>query len=298
MSRSYAFRQVDVFTDRIFGGNPLAVFTDGRGLSDQEMQAIALEMNLSETTFILPPDDPDYAAKVRIFTPTAELPFAGHPTLGTAWVLARMGVIPPDATEATLELGIGPMKVTFEGTAGNPELIWMHQREAEFGEIIEDPKAVARALNVAPDDLLADMPVQFVSTGLPFLYVALRSAEVVDRARLTSTELAGSVGASGVFMFASEPGSNRAYSRMIATIGGTIWEDPATGSASGPLGAYMVRHGLAGPGDVVDIVSEQGTQMGRQSFVRIRVTTRHGQPGPIDVGGGVVPALEGTLVIP
>ena len=298
MSRSYDFQQVDVFTDHIFGGNPLAVFTDARSLSDAEMQAIALEMNLSETTFVLPPDDPAHAARVRIFTTSTELPFAGHPTVGTAWVLARMGVIPPGDREATLELGIGPTKVTLEGPDGQPETVWMHQRHAEFGEIVEDRAAVAEALNLDPGDLLPDLPVQVGSTGLPFLYVPLRSAEVVDRARLTSTGVANSAGARGVFIFATEPGSNRAYSRMIATMGGTPWEDPATGSASGPLGAYMVRYGLAGPGDKVEIVSEQGTQMGRQSFVHIRVTASEGQPGAIDVGGGVVPALEGRLVLP
>ncbi len=299
MTRAYAFQQVDVFTSRIFGGNPLAVFTDGQGLSDAEMQAIALEMNLSETTFVLPPANPDHAARVRIFTPRAELAFAGHPTVGTAWVLAKLGHIPRDATAATLELGVGPVDVTLQGPPGDPSFIWMHQRPAEFGEVVEDRDAVAGALGVSPDDLAGDLPIQFVSAGLPFLYVPFVSEPAVDRASLSPNGFGGTpIKAGGAFLFHSAPASNRAYSRMIATIGGAVWEDPATGSASGPLGGYLVEYGLATGDGSVEIVSEQGTQMGRQSFVHIRVAMDDRKPGPIDVGGAVVPVLEGRLVIP
>jgi trans-2,3-dihydro-3-hydroxyanthranilate isomerase len=172
----------------------------------------------------------------------------------------------------------------------------MQQGAARFGEIIEDREAVASALGLETGDLANDLPVQVVSTGLPFLYIPLASDESVDRARLAHTGLpASSDGPRGAFIFHSVAGSNRAYSRMIATIGGTIWEDPATGSASGPLGAYLVRYGLAPGEGVVEIMSEQGTQMGRQSFIHLRVRNEGGVPGDVEVGGGVVPVLEGRL---
>ena len=299
MSRAYSLCQVDVFTDRIFGGNPLAVFTDGAGLSTDEMQAIALEMNLSETTFILPPEDPANLAKVRIFTPRAELPFAGHPTVGTAWVLARLGQVEPGRQRITLELGLGPVAVDFEDVGDPGAFIWMNQGTATFGEVLTDRDAIAEALNVEPADLAPDLPIQFVSTGFPFLFVPFATSAAVDRATLSSGGFAGaSTNAGGAFLFHSVPGSDRAYSRMIATIGGGVWEDPATGSASGPLGAYIVEHGLSSRGSSVEIVSEQGTQMGRQSFVHIRVASDGEAPGEISVGGSVVWVFDGTLRIP
>lgn len=299
MTRTYEFKQVDVFTERVFGGNPLAVFLDGRGLSDAEMQAIALEMNLSETTFVLPPDDEAHLARVRIFTPRAELPFAGHPTVGTSWVLARLGRVPQGASEAVLELGIGPIGVTLEGPPDDPSFIWMHQGKAAFGDLVENRESVAEALGLEGDDLAEGLPVQFVSTGVPFLYVPLVSPDAVDRAALSSRGFQGaSVDAGRTFLFHSEPGSMRAYSRMIATIGGAIWEDPATGSASGPLGAYLVEYGLAGGQGSVEIISEQGTRMGRQSFIHIRVAVEAKGPGEVSVGGSVVPVFDGILTMP
>ena len=299
MSRQYAFKQVDVFTRRIFGGNPLAVFTDGAGLTSAEMQAIALEMNLSETTFVLPPEQPGSVAQVRIFTPRAELPFAGHPTVGTAWVLARLGLVPAGQDEITLELGLGPIRVTFEDAADPDAFIWMNQGAATFGEVVTERPAIASALGVESADLAPDLPVQTVSTGLPFLFVPFATAAAVDRATLSSAGFSGAaLDARGAFLFHSAPGSNRAYARMIATIGGGVWEDPATGSANGPLGAYIVAHGLSSGEPLVEIVSEQGTRMGRQSFVHIRVETAAGAPRNISVGGAVVPVVEGVLSLP
>jgi trans-2,3-dihydro-3-hydroxyanthranilate isomerase len=299
MSREYAFKQVDVFTDRIFGGNPLAVFTDGAGLTTDEMQAIALEMNLSETTFVLQPENPGSLAKIRIFTPRAELAFAGHPTVGTAWVLAQMGAIPAGQDQITLDLGLGPIGVDFEDAANSGAFVWMNQGTATFGEIVEDHDEVAKALGVEWHDLARDLPVQFASTGFPFLFVPMSSPGAVDRARLSDPSLTAAVpNVGGTFIFHIEPRSNRAYSRMITTIGGAISEDPATGSASGPLGAYVVEQGLSSGGPMIEIVSEQGTQMGRQSFVHIRVANEAGSPGEISVGGGVVPVFDGVLRLP
>jgi trans-2,3-dihydro-3-hydroxyanthranilate isomerase len=301
VSREHRFVQVDVFTDRIFGGNPLAVVLDGRGISDADMQAIAREMNLSETTFLLPISRPDCAARVRIFTPGRELPFAGHPTLGTAWVLATQGLLPPGIRRFALEEGIGPVPVEFEGPPDRPSFVWMGHRDAAFGPEIADRARAAGALGLAEADLLPGAPVQSASTGNPFLFVPLRDRATVDRAALDGRALGAlppEAGALGVFVFAPDAAPGRVYSRMFAPHTSGIPEDPATGSASGPLGAYLVRHGLVrGPGEVA-LVSEQGTKMGRQSFVHIRLRAADRHASDIRVGGGVVPVLEGRLSLP
>jgi trans-2,3-dihydro-3-hydroxyanthranilate isomerase len=299
MTREYAFVQVDVFTDRIFGGNPLAVFLDGRGLADGEMQAIAREMNLSETTFVLPPTRPDCAARVRIFTPAREIAFAGHPTIGTAWVLAtRRGL--GGATRAALEEGIGPVPVELEGDPAHPSFVWMSHGDATFGPEVTGRAAVAAALGLDEGDLRAGAPICTGSTGRQFLYVALRDRAAVDRAGLDVAAMRRAFGDAplpGVFVFAAEPPAG-AYSRMFAPHTSGVPEDPATGAASGPLGAYLVAHGLIASGAMVRLVSEQGTKMGRPSFVHIRLRVRDGGATDIGVGGSVVPVLEGRLRVP
>ena len=302
-ARELLFVQVDVFTDRVFGGNPLAVVFEAAGLSDAEMQAIAREMNCSETTFLLPPTRPDCEARVRIFTPARELPFAGHPTIGTAWVLATEQLLPPNTHRFNLEEGIGPIEVTLEGEPARPSFLWMRHGEARFGPELGNRAGFARALGLAEADLLAGAPICTGSTGNPFLYIPLRDREVVDRARLDVPALLAVQGEGpnvGVFVFApdSHPGAGRVYSRMFAPHTSGIPEDPATGSASGPLGAYLVERGLATPADTVNIVSEQGTRMGRPSFIRIRVGMTAGRVSEILVGGSVVPVIEGRLRMP
>jgi len=307
---------VDVFTERVFGGNPLAVVFEGAGLSDGEMQAIAREMNCSETTFLLPPTRPDCAARVRIFTPARELPFAGHPTIGTAWVLATEELLPPNTHRFNLEEGIGPVEVTLEGPPARPSFLWMRHGEARFGPELIKRAGFARALGLAESELLAGSPIQTGSTGNSFLYIPLRDREVVDRARLDVPALLAAQGPGpslGVFVFAPDPdpkaGAGRGaaegeasgykvYSRMFAPHTSGIPEDPATGSASGPLGAYLVERGLVAPADPVDIISEQGTRMGRPSFIRIRVGMSAGRISEILVGGSVVPVIEGRLRVP
>lgn len=300
VSRTYGFVQVDVFTDRVFGGNPLAVVLDGRGLGDAEMQAIAREMNLAETTFLLPVTRSDCAARVRIFTPGRELPFAGHPTLGTAWVLATRGLLSAGSRRFTLEEGIGPVPVELEGPPERPSFIWMHHRETTFGPEIADCGVIARALRLAESDLFPRAPVQVASTGNPFLFVPLRDRAAVDRAAPDAGALRKlppeTVGV-GLFVFAPDGDPGRVYSRMFAPHSG-IHEDPATGSASGPLGAYLVRHGIVRESGELTIISEQGTKMGRQSFVHIRLRADAGGARDIRVGGGVVPVLEGQLSLP
>src|SRR5262245_28116555 len=301
-AREYRFVQVDVFTDRLFGGNPLAVLLDGRGLSDDEMQAITRENNLSETTFVLPPSRADCAARVRIFTPSRELAFAGHPTLGTAWVLATRGRLAAGTTRFALEEGIGPVPVVLEGDPARPAFVWMTHGETTFGPELARRDEMARALGLTEVDLLAGVPIQAGSTGTGFVFVPLCDRAALDRMVVNGAALDEAKRPQpehGVFVVAPDADrkSRRVYSRMFAPEPGGAREDPATGSASGPLGAYVVRHGLVevgGDGEV-DLLSEQGTAMGRQSFVHIRLVVSGRDSSGIRVGGGVVPVLDGTL---
>src|SRR5919107_1654396 len=183
--RRLHYHRVDVFTDRAFGGNPLAVFANGRGLSTETMQAIAKEFNLSETTFVLPADDPAHDWRVRIFTPGSELPMAGHPTVGTSFVLAREHLVPRDERETTiiLEEGVGPVPVRIEFKEGEPSFAEMRQPLPTFGPRLDDRAAVAAMLSLEESDIEADLPVEVVSCGVPFLYVPLRSLDAAHRAR-------------------------------------------------------------------------------------------------------------------
>jgi trans-2,3-dihydro-3-hydroxyanthranilate isomerase len=240
---------------------------------------------------------------VRIFTPARELPFAGHPTIGTAWVLATEQLLPPNTHRFNLEEGIGPVEVTLEGEPAQPSFLWMRHGEARFGPELTGRAGFARALGLAESDLLAGAPICTGSTGNTFLYIPLRDREVVDRARLDVPALLAAQGEGpnvGVFVFAPDPDpkAGRVYSRMFAPHTSGIPEDPATGSASGPLGAYLVERGLVAPAATVDIVSEQGTRMGRPSFIRIRVGMTAGRVSEILVGGSVVPVIEGRLRVP
>jgi trans-2,3-dihydro-3-hydroxyanthranilate isomerase len=299
--RRYRLRWVDVFTERALAGNPLAVVLDADGLSDTQMQAIAREMNLSETTFVLPPQKRDHAAKVRIFTPHVELPFAGHPTVGTGWVLIDEGLVGSDAAAFTLEEGVGPIPVRVD-RGGGGVVLWMSHPPVKFGEVIEERVEMAASLGLALSDLLPEVPIQVVTTGVPFVYVALKDVAAVDRAVSSGAALTSVLDPHGlppVFLFATA-GGDRLYSRMFGPHSATrIAEDPATGSASGPLGAFAVGHGLIPRAAQVSIVSEQGTKMGRQSFIRILLRYPPGVelPSQIEVGGSVVPVMTAELSV-
>src|SRR3981081_3391848 len=237
--RRYRLRWVDGFTERPLAGNPLAVVLEADGLSTTEMKAIARETNLSETTFVLPPEKREHAAKVRIFTPHTELPFAGHPTVGTGWVLIDEGLVVAEADGFTLEEGVGPIPVRVD-RSGGAVVLWMSHPAVKFGEMIEERGDMAAALSLTVGDLLSEVPIQVVSTGVPFVYVALKDAAAVDRA-VSSGEALTSVldphGLPAVFLFAAV-GDNRLYSRMFGPHSATrIVEDPATGSPRRPLGA-------------------------------------------------------------
>jgi trans-2,3-dihydro-3-hydroxyanthranilate isomerase len=289
--RRLHYHRVDVFTDRAFGGNPLAVFTNGRGVDSETMQAIAKEFNLSETTFVLPPDDPRHDWRVRIFTPSNELPMAGHPTVGTSFVLAREHLIRRDDVETTitLEEGVGPVPVRIEFENGEPVFAEMSQPLPRFGPRIEDRRAVAEMLSLEAGDIDESLPLEVVSCGVPFLYVPVRTLDAARRAR-PRAELIERAATDGVppevFVFAREvehEGST-VHSRMFAP-GMGITEDPATGAASGPLGCYLVRYGLVACDTAAEIVSEQGIEMGRPSFIKIRIECDGDPITAVKVGG-------------
>jgi trans-2,3-dihydro-3-hydroxyanthranilate isomerase len=278
------------------------VLLDARGLDDTVMQKIAREMNLSETVFLFPPSRPDCAAALRIFTPAREISFAGHPTIGTTWVLAAHGLAPKGASRFVLEEKVGPIPVELEGNPSRPDFIWMKHPDATFDPALPNRDAVARALGLTEADLRPGAPIQPGSTGSKFLFVPLQDPAAVDRAVLDARAFLGVMGDTphiGVFVFAPDPDSTagRVYSRMFAPHTSGIPEDPATGSASGPLGAYLVLNGLVRKGAEVRIVSEQGTKMGRQSFIHIRLAMQGEEITEIRVGGSVVPVLEGELRI-
>jgi trans-2,3-dihydro-3-hydroxyanthranilate isomerase len=302
--RSYRFLHVDVFTDHLFGGNQLAVFPDGRGLAPATMQAIAKEMNFSETTFVLPPEQTGTDASVRIFTPGSELPMAGHPTIGTTFALARVGAIAPRCERLVFGLGVGPTPVTLTWTDGEVDFVWMTQLLPTFSSPLLDRGAAAAALSLPGSAIVANLPVQFVSCGLPYLMVPLETRTAVDAAVVNSQALdtlsrGAGVDANGVFVFSTEAGADRAtaYSRMFAP-GIGVLEDPATGSASGPLGCYLVRHHLVSADEARSMISVQGVKMGRPSDVHISIGVDGIEISSVRVGGSSVLAGEGTLYIP
>ena len=297
MYRHCKYYVADVFTDAPFTGNMLAVFPDATGIEPTQMQEIARELNLSETTFVLPPERGGLA-RVRIFTPQRELPFAGHPTIGTAFVLACLERIPADVETFAFEEGIGDVEVRIERRA-NPFLAWLRTPPITFQRTL-DRAAVAEIAGLREADLIADLPTQIVSAGNPFLYVPLRDAATVDRADLSSSKLASSApsdGTTGVFFFA--PHGATFYSRMLAPEAG-VAEDPATGSATGPLGAYLARYGLIPQTDGTKFTNEQGVKMKRRSLIHgvLRVDAR-GALETVFIGGGAfLTTVEATMRVP
>jgi len=293
---------VDVFTDRPFAGNALCVIPDATGLSEEQMQAIAREMNLSETTFVLPPTDPQAAYWMRIFTPAKEIPFAGHPSVGTAYVMARAGGfrLQEPVTRIFQQVGIGTLPLDIEVFGGKPARVIMTQGRPTFGGVVRDLTPVAEALGVVAGALArTNLPVQVVSTGLGHLMVPLADLDTVGRlqpnvARLDA--LLRGCGALGCFVFclqATEP-DTFAHARMFAP-GAGVPEDPATGSAAGPLGAYLAVHGVL-PKTQTAFVLEQGIEMGRPSRLWVEVIRdAPGMPTTVRVGGTTVPVIRGTI---
>ena len=296
--RKLSMVQVDVFTDRALTGNSLAVFLDGRGLSTENMQALARETNLSETTFILPGEagaEKDRGVRVRIFTVQEELPFAGHPTLGTAFVLRGQTSVP----EVRLDLNVGTVPVRFTDQPAQTAFGEMTQKNPEFGAIhnVED---IARLTNLSAADFDDSAPIQTVSTGMPFTMVALRSLQTVQKLRLDLDRAAEYLARSGgkFFYFVCRETVDpkaRLHARMIFYNG----DDPATGSAAGCCAAWMVAHGVAASDEQVLI--EQGLEMHRPSCIFVRATKpenrRDNHVVNVRVGGNCVEVLRGEVTL-
>jgi trans-2,3-dihydro-3-hydroxyanthranilate isomerase len=298
--RRLHYQLVDVFTNERFGGNPLAVFTNGRGLTTETMQRIAKELNLSEVTFVLPPDDPANDWKVRIFTPAVELPMAGHPTVGTSYVLAREAMVSVSESQPVIRLeeGVGVIPVTFQFAHGLPSLIQMQQPAPTYSLEFTDRSLVASLLSLEASDL-ADFPLQEVSCGVPFLFIPVKSLAAVQKIKFRADIWEQSVQQyyGHFFVFTSETlhPTSTVHSRMFAPAMG-IPEDPATGAASGPLGCYLVKYGWV-KDNPANIISEQGFEMGRPSYIHIEIRQTDDAINFVGVGGECVFMGEGSLDI-
>lgn len=291
MSRLYRYRVVDVFTQTPLEGNPLAVFPDARGLDAITMQNIARELNLAETVFLLPPTLPECAAKLRIFTPTREMEFAGHPTIGASFVLLDEGLVPQQSDRFVLEENVGPVPIRVE--PGPRPLIWLTTPPITDGPLF-DRELCAGVLGLKTEDLLPIQP-QYLSAGNPTIFIGAKDKVTVDRAWVDlsgAKRLAGSL-PGPVCIFVFTPTAEGSYSRMFAPEHG-VSEDPATGSATGPLVLYLMRNKLAPSHTDARLLCEQGTKMGRRSILHVHVRGDKGTDG-IDVGGYVTPLVRAEM---
>ena len=295
---------LDVFAERPLEGNPLAVFHDGRGLSDLQMQALARETNLSETTFVLPSQDSEQdrieGVRVRIFTTQEELPFAGHPTLGTASWLRLNHPAFRDAETVTLRLNSGPVPVHFteEPTAGKPGIYGsMHQPDAVFGQEFS-PAEVAAILGLQEADLLHGAMPQAVSTGNAFCIVALRSVAALQTLAIPQQQATAWLRERGIRWFyciaqEDEVGGDRGWRARMQWGSG---EDPATGSAAGPCIAWLVKEGIAPSGQPV--VIRQGVEIMRPSRLLAQATAIDGAIRDVRVAGRTIPVATGLFLLP
>lgn len=294
IARRFSMSQWDVFTANALEGNSLAVFSDARGLSESEMQSLAKEMNLSETTFIFPRDpeiERERGVRVRIFTVEEELPFAGHPTLGTAFALRSGGA----AREITLDLNVGKVPVRFEDGPGQPVFGEMSQTDPVFG-LVHEREAVAHVTGLKMDDFDESLPIQTVSTGLPFTVTPLKSLAVIQNLRVDLDRGSAYLENAGgkFFYFVTRETADSAaglHARMLFYNG----EDPATGSAAGCTAAWMVAHGVADSDQRVLI--EQGLEMKRPSQIFVRATKDDNRVVNVRVGGNAVEVIRGEVFL-
>lgn len=301
----YRFLTSDVFTDRIFGGNPLAVFPDGQGLSTEQMQRVARELNLSETVFVLPPENLDHTRRLRIFTPGTELPFAGHPTVGTAIVLASIGEVPMtgEETRIVFEEGVGPVPVLIRSEGGVP--VFAQLSAAKLPKTGPPPPSVeelAELLSIDPKEILTgDDSPQNVSAGVPFLFIPVRDRSVLARCRVRMDRwdaLLAGPDAPELYVFSRDPELPGSHfrARMFGP-GLGIPEDPATGGAVTAFGGYIAIRAPERDG-TLRLTIEQGFEMGRPSLLHLEVDKREGEVTAVRVGGGAVLVSEGTIEIP
>jgi trans-2,3-dihydro-3-hydroxyanthranilate isomerase len=300
---THRFLHFDVFSANRLEGNQLAVVFEAADISDATLQAVAREMAFPETVFVLPAQTPQAVARLRIFTPGVELPMAGHPTIGSTFALAHEGRITAARSTIVLDLGVGPTRIDLEWSGSALAFAWMSQSPPRFGPALGDRHGLAETLGLAPDDLAPRLPVQVVSCGLEYLLVPLASRDAVDRASLEARGLRAFCRRTGideqaVYVFsleASDPDVT-AYSRMFAPAFG-IAEDPATGSAAGPLGCYLVQHRAVPPSAQSRMTSLQGVRMRRPSRIAIAIDGEPGAITAVRVGGTSVLVAEGVLYV-
>lgn len=305
-TRRFQFYKADVFAGEAFGGNPVAVIPDAQGLADREFQQIAREMNLSETVFVVPPTDPAAIVKLRIFTPTQEIPFAGHPVIGTFFVLSLLNRFPlqEPVTRFMFECNIGLFPVELGVFNGSVEQVIMSQPEPQFFETVDnlqDLYEISRALGLNKTNIVdTHLPIEIVSTGLPVVIVPVRTLTAVKSIQvdLTGTmAVCDRLGVNGMMVFTPITVEDWAHvhTRMFAAPIGII-EDPATGSASGALGAYLVKNGVVDVGPTTEIMMEQGYEIDRPSRILVQVFSDDDKIQEIKVGGQAVMVAEGKLL--
>ncbi|HEX8288667.1 MAG TPA: PhzF family phenazine biosynthesis protein [Pyrinomonadaceae bacterium] len=306
--RNYTFYQLDVFTEKAFCGNPLAVFPEAEGLTDEEMQNIAMEMNLSETVFVLPSDAA--LRRLRIFTPRQELPLAGHPVVGTWNLLARLGVVPSaenDFVQIEQQLNLGVLPVEIEYRSGSPFQVVMTQgRYENFAEIIDknEINKLAEGLGLSPEDLnfSENLPIQVVSTGIKSLAVPVKTLQALERCRINSSllsEIYLSYKAIGCYAFTFETieKESKVHARFFAPDDG-IAEDAATGSAAGALSGYLIYHGaIETHGKMAKFTVEQGDFMRRPSRIFAEVSGGKGNVERVKIGGSSVVVAKGEIFL-
>lgn len=299
---NYEFYQLDVFTDQAFAGNPLAVFPDAEGISDEKMQKIANEMNLSETVFVLPSEKA--LKRLRIFTPKQELPLAGHPVVGTWNLLARLGVTPQKddgivEIEHELNVGVLPVEIQFKG--GDPFQVIMTQDKFRTGETVTERAEIeklAEGLGLKRSDLRDDLPIQVVSTGIKSLDVPVKTLDALSRCRINSSLLSevylahGAIGCYA-FTFETKEESSKIHARFFAP-DDNIAEDAATGSAAGALSGYLIHHGAI---DANEFTIEQGDFMNRPSRIFADVTGGKGNVERVKIGGSSVVVAKGEIFL-
>jgi trans-2,3-dihydro-3-hydroxyanthranilate isomerase len=291
-----SYQVVDVFTRTALEGNALAVFTDAQALDARTMQRIARELNLAETAFLLPSTREGCDVRVRIFTTAKEMIFAGHPTIGSAYVARESGFVPRDAMEFVLDELVGPVPIRIESK--DDPLLWLRTPPISKRNRFDGAQC-ARAVGLQPEDLLPGVPCEVWTAGNPILFVPVRDKATVDRAEPDTAALrllyAGEAEPLCTFVFA--PVASGAYSRMFAPDLGVV-EDPATGSATGPLAAFMIEYGLArATADGARFISEQGVKIERRSELHVRLVGERGKDG-IEVGGYVAPITRATMTLP
>jgi len=290
---NHRFYTLDVFTTTRFQGNPLAVITDGDGLSTDQMQAIAREMNLSETVFVQKPSDDRALARLRIFTTKEELKLAGHPVIGTWFLLAELGVVPAQegGVHVMQQTGAGVLPVEIRFKDGRPQRVTMTQKQASFKPSKIDKRKLTAALGLSTKDLHSKLEPEFVSTGIFNLMVPLKSRSALANIQMNMVELSRLLGKQAALAYCFTAGPNHTV-QARGMMPWELYEDAATGSAAGSLGAYLVRHGKLGAGHTLHVA--QGVEMGRPSDIEVEVTQTGKKLTP-RVSGAAVKVFEGVI---